>query len=115
MLEGLTVSGLGIIDAVDIELAPGFVALTGETSAGKSLPTARGVSMRALTRSVWRRAVLPLPRRTTTSAPLWRAVTAESTAAAMVTACRQRVGRSARSARAMLPVAHHTGRNVTYL
>jgi len=37
MLEGLTVSGLGIIDAVDIELAPGFVALTGETGAGKSL------------------------------------------------------------------------------
>ncbi|MEE4270839.1 MAG: DNA repair protein RecN [Thermoanaerobaculales bacterium] len=37
MLEGLTVRGLGIIDAVDIELVPGFVALTGETGAGKSL------------------------------------------------------------------------------
>lgn len=37
MLEGLTVSGLGIIDAVDLELASGFVALTGETGAGKSL------------------------------------------------------------------------------
>ena len=37
MLERLTVSGLGIIDAVEVELAPGFVALTGETGAGKSL------------------------------------------------------------------------------
>ena len=31
------VRGLGIIDAVEVELAPGFVALTGETGAGKSL------------------------------------------------------------------------------
>lgn len=31
------VQGLGIIDAVEVELAPGFVALTGETGAGKSL------------------------------------------------------------------------------
>jgi DNA repair protein RecN (Recombination protein N) len=37
MLERLQVRGLGIIDAVEIELAPGFVALTGETGAGKSL------------------------------------------------------------------------------
>jgi DNA repair protein RecN (Recombination protein N) len=37
MLERLVVSGLGIIDAVEVELAPGFVALTGETGAGKSL------------------------------------------------------------------------------
>jgi len=37
MLERLTVNGLGIIDAVKVELAPGFVALTGETGAGKSL------------------------------------------------------------------------------
>lgn len=37
MLERLTVQGLGIIDAVEVELAPGFVALTGETGAGKSL------------------------------------------------------------------------------
>lgn len=37
MLERLMVSGLGIIDAVEVELAPGFVALTGETGAGKSL------------------------------------------------------------------------------
>ena len=37
MLERLLVSGLGIIDAVEVEMAPGFVALTGETGAGKSL------------------------------------------------------------------------------
>jgi len=37
MLERLQVRGLGIIDAVEVELAPGFVALTGETGAGKSL------------------------------------------------------------------------------
>ncbi len=37
MLERLIVRGLGIIDAVEVELAPGFVALTGETGAGKSL------------------------------------------------------------------------------
>lgn len=37
MLERLSVRSLGIIDAVDIELASGFVALTGETGAGKSL------------------------------------------------------------------------------
>lgn len=37
MLERLSVHGLAIIDAVEIELAPGFVALTGETGAGKSL------------------------------------------------------------------------------
>ena len=37
MLERLLVRGLGIIDAVEVELAPGFVALTGETGAGKSL------------------------------------------------------------------------------
>ena len=37
MLERLLVNGLGIIDAVEVELAPGFVALTGETGAGKSL------------------------------------------------------------------------------
>lgn len=37
MLERLLVSGLGIIDAVEVEMAAGFVALTGETGAGKSL------------------------------------------------------------------------------
>ena len=37
MLERLSVRGLGIIDAVDLEFAPGFSALTGETGAGKSL------------------------------------------------------------------------------
>lgn len=37
MLERLTVRSLGIIDSVEVELAPGFVALTGETGAGKSL------------------------------------------------------------------------------
>jgi DNA repair protein RecN (Recombination protein N) len=37
MLEGLAVRGLGIIDAVEIEFEPGFIALTGETGAGKSL------------------------------------------------------------------------------
>ena len=37
MLERLSVRGLGIIDAVELELGPGFVALTGETGAGKSL------------------------------------------------------------------------------
>jgi len=37
MLERLAVRGLGIIDAVALELASGFSALTGETGAGKSL------------------------------------------------------------------------------
>ncbi|MCU0303357.1 MAG: DNA repair protein RecN [Thermoanaerobaculales bacterium] len=37
MLERLQVSGLGIIDEVTVELAAGFVAVTGETGAGKSL------------------------------------------------------------------------------
>jgi DNA repair protein RecN (Recombination protein N) len=37
MLERLTVRGLGIIDAVKLEFAGGFAALTGETGAGKSL------------------------------------------------------------------------------
>jgi len=37
MLERLEVRGLGIIDAVELELSPGFAALTGETGAGKSL------------------------------------------------------------------------------
>jgi DNA repair protein RecN (Recombination protein N) len=37
MLERLSVRGLGIIDAVELELRDGFVALTGETGAGKSL------------------------------------------------------------------------------
>jgi DNA repair protein RecN (Recombination protein N) len=37
MLERLTVRGLGIIDAVELEFSGGFAALTGETGAGKSL------------------------------------------------------------------------------
>lgn len=37
MLERLTVRGLGIIDAVELEFSGGFGALTGETGAGKSL------------------------------------------------------------------------------
>lgn len=37
MLERLQVEGLGIIDQVDVDLGPGFIALTGETGAGKSL------------------------------------------------------------------------------
>ena len=37
MLERLSVRGLGIIDTVELEFAPGFAALTGETGAGKSL------------------------------------------------------------------------------
>jgi len=37
MLERLSVRGLGIIDTVKLEFAPGFAALTGETGAGKSL------------------------------------------------------------------------------
>ena len=37
MLDRLSVRGLGIIDAVELELRDGFVALTGETGAGKSL------------------------------------------------------------------------------
>jgi len=37
MLNGLVVEGLGIIDRVEMELSPGFTALTGETGAGKSL------------------------------------------------------------------------------
>jgi DNA repair protein RecN (Recombination protein N) len=37
MLERLTVRGLGIIDQAVLEPEPGFVVLTGETGAGKSL------------------------------------------------------------------------------
>ncbi len=37
MLERLSVRGLGIIDAVELEFPDGFAALTGETGAGKSL------------------------------------------------------------------------------
>ena len=37
MLERLSVRGLGIISAVELELAAGFTVLTGETGAGKSL------------------------------------------------------------------------------
>lgn len=37
MLERLVVRGLAIIDQVELELGPGFTALTGETGAGKSL------------------------------------------------------------------------------
>ncbi len=37
MLERLSVRGLAIIDTVELELAAGFAALTGETGAGKSL------------------------------------------------------------------------------
>lgn len=37
MLERLSVRSLGIIDAVELEPDPGFVVLTGETGAGKSL------------------------------------------------------------------------------
>jgi DNA repair protein RecN (Recombination protein N) len=37
MLERLVVRGLAIIDRVELELGPGFAALTGETGAGKSL------------------------------------------------------------------------------
>ena len=37
MLERLSVRGLGIISAVELELDAGFTVLTGETGAGKSL------------------------------------------------------------------------------
>ena len=37
MLERLSVRGLGIISAVELELDEGFTVLTGETGAGKSL------------------------------------------------------------------------------
>lgn len=37
MLERLSIRGLGIISAVELELAGGFAVLTGETGAGKSL------------------------------------------------------------------------------
>ncbi len=37
VLERLRVRGLAIIDEVELDLEPGFVALTGETGAGKSL------------------------------------------------------------------------------
>ncbi len=37
MLERLSVRGLAIIDAVELEFGEGFAALTGETGAGKSL------------------------------------------------------------------------------
>lgn len=37
MLERLSVRGLGIISAVELELGAGFTVLTGETGAGKSL------------------------------------------------------------------------------
>ena len=37
MLERLSVRGLGIIDAVELDFSDGFAVLTGETGAGKSL------------------------------------------------------------------------------
>ncbi|MGD9252420.1 MAG: AAA family ATPase, partial [Holophagae bacterium] len=37
MLERLSVRGLGIIDAVELDFSEGFTSLTGETGAGKSL------------------------------------------------------------------------------
>ena len=37
MLELLHIENIAIIEAADIEFAPGFNALTGETGAGKSI------------------------------------------------------------------------------
>lgn len=37
MLESLRIRGLGLIDAADLELAPGLVIVSGETGAGKTL------------------------------------------------------------------------------
>ncbi|HEX2032080.1 MAG TPA: DNA repair protein RecN [Actinomycetota bacterium] len=39
MLAELHISGLGVIDDVDVELAPGLNVLTGETGAGKTMVT----------------------------------------------------------------------------
>ncbi len=39
MLAELHISGLGVIDEVDLELAPGLNVLTGETGAGKTMVT----------------------------------------------------------------------------
>ncbi|MDQ1695827.1 MAG: repair protein RecN, partial [Frankiaceae bacterium] len=37
MLEELRLRGLGVIDDAEIELGPGFTAITGETGAGKTM------------------------------------------------------------------------------
>ena len=37
MLRTLRIRNLAVIEAVEVELDPGFTALTGETGAGKSI------------------------------------------------------------------------------
>ena len=37
MLEALTIQNLATLSQVDLEITPGFTAITGETGAGKSL------------------------------------------------------------------------------
>jgi DNA repair protein RecN (Recombination protein N) len=37
MLTEITIGGLGVIDAAELELAPGFTVVTGETGAGKTM------------------------------------------------------------------------------
>ena len=37
MLHTLRIRNLAVIEAVDVDLDPGFTALTGETGAGKSI------------------------------------------------------------------------------
>ena len=39
VLRELHISGLGVIDDLDLELAPGLNVLTGETGAGKTMVT----------------------------------------------------------------------------
>ena len=37
MLKSLSISALGVIDDAEVELGPGFTAVTGETGAGKTM------------------------------------------------------------------------------
>src|SRR4051794_21293066 len=37
VLEEIRLSGLGVIDDASLELGPGFIAITGETGAGKTM------------------------------------------------------------------------------
>ena len=46
MLRELHISGLGIIDDLDLQLTPGLTVLTGETGAGKTMLTV-GLSLAA--------------------------------------------------------------------
>ena len=37
MIESLSIRSIGVISSANLELAPGFTALTGETGAGKTM------------------------------------------------------------------------------